>query len=264
MNDRELRALAKKQGTNPATLEKDYVLTWLLRGFYIEKSRLRDAFVMKGGTAIRKAYFPDTWRFSEDLDFTVVKKVEPETAREAMQWIFAELLKESKVRYELDAFHSNEGAIISTIKFTGPLNYKSKLKLDISLNEKMVLQPEWRPVAPAFPDIPDFQILAYPLLEILAEKIRSIMQRGYSRDYYDVWRLMKENKFDENEVKKLLLHKCELKGIEYQPELFFDRVRLNDAKAHWTIGLGRLVKEMPDFDLVVSELKDSLDFLKAK
>jgi uncharacterized protein len=169
---------------------------------------------------------------------------------------------QSGVRYGLDAFHSNERAIISTLKFIGPLNYKSKLKLDISLNEKMVLSPEWRPVTAAFPDIPSFEILAYPLLEILTEKIRSIMQRGYSRDYYDVWRLMKENDFDKEEVKKLLLRKCELKGIEYQPELFFDKDRVNDAKGHWTIGLGRLVKEMPDFDKVVSELGEMLAFLK--
>lgn len=261
MNDRELRVLARKVGSNPATLEKDYALTWLLRGFYLEKSRLRDAFVLKGGTAIRKAYFPDRWRFSEDLDFTVTKAVIPEQAREATQWIFDELMKESGIRYELEAFHSNEGAIICTVKFTGPLNHKNKIKLDVSLTEKMVLQPEWRSIKTTFPGMPEFKILAYSLLEILTEKIRSIMQRGYSRDYYDVWRLTKENDFDEKEVKELLMRKCELKGIDYDPELFFNRDRLKGAKDHWIAGLGHLTKELPDFDTVISELRPKLAFL---
>jgi uncharacterized protein len=88
------------------------------------------------------------------------------------------------------------------------------------------------------------------------------MQRGYSRDYYDVWRLMRESKFDREAIKNLLIRKCELKGIEYQPELFFDKDRLGDAKDHWIAGLGHLVKEVPDFDKVVSELKEMLAFFE--
>lgn len=236
----------------------------MLRGFYLPTSNLKEVFVLKGGTAIRKAYFPDTWRFSEDLDFTVVNAVSAEKVREAMQWIFAELFEQSRgIRFELYSFHFNEGAIISSVKFTGPLNYRNKIKLDISLKEKMALVPEWRQVkSAAFSDIPQFRILAYSLLEILAEKIRSIMQRGYSRDYYDVWKLMKESVFDRTEVKKLVMYKCALKGIEYQPELFFDMKRIKEAKEHWIAGLGHLTKEVPDFDKVVSELKVMLAFLQ--
>lgn len=49
---------------------KDYVLSWLLLG--ISKNPiLSDNLVFKGGTVLKKVYFPD-YRFSEDLDFTLL------------------------------------------------------------------------------------------------------------------------------------------------------------------------------------------------
>jgi hypothetical protein len=47
--------------------------------------------------------------------------------------------------------------------------------------------------------------------------------------YYDVWRLLKENKFKDSEVRKLLKMKCELNGVKYDPGLLFDEKRLSEA-----------------------------------
>jgi len=132
----------------------------------------------------------------------------------------------------------------------------------LTLKEKMVLKPERRAVKKSFPDLPRFKILTYSLLEILVEKIRSIMQRGYSRDYYDVWRLLKDSRFKDSEIKKLLIQKCELNGVPYQPTLLFDSVRLGQARAFWIEGLGYLTKELPTFDTVISEMESRLDFLE--
>ena|ERR1700736_1125230 len=51
-------------------IEKDYVLGWLLAGIG-QDILLRQNWVFKGGTCLRKCYY-ETYRFSEDLDFTVV------------------------------------------------------------------------------------------------------------------------------------------------------------------------------------------------
>jgi hypothetical protein len=66
---------AREEKLAAGIVEKDYALTWLLKGFYLMGSGLDDRLVLKGGTAIRKVYFPQAWRFSEDLDFTVAKAV---------------------------------------------------------------------------------------------------------------------------------------------------------------------------------------------
>jgi hypothetical protein len=70
--------------------------------------------------------------------------------------------------------------------------------------------------------------------------------------------LLKVKKFDLNEIRGLLIEKCKLKGIKFKLELIFDEDKLKDARRFWEIGLKDLVKELPDFKLVVSELEIKL------
>lgn len=105
-------------------------------------------------------------------------------------------------------------------------------------------------------------MLVYSLSEILVEKIRSIMQRGYSRDYYDVWRLLKEDKFKDPEIKKLLKRKCTLNRIKCEPSLLFDEKRLSEAQSFWEKGLLHLTRKLPEFEIIISEMKERLSFLE--
>lgn len=258
----QLKRIAREAGLAAGVLEKDYALTWLLKGFYSRSSPLKNTLVFKGGTAIRKVYFPETWRFSEDLDFTAVGNKGQAAFRDGMQEALGWLGAQSGINYSVDTFHSTEGAIIASVQFVGPLGFPNRIKHDITLNEKLVAKPLRKEVVTIYPDLPKLKVMVYSLTEILAEKIRTIMQRGYSRDYYDVWRLLKEGKFSKNEVRATLRKKCELKGIEYQPKLLFDTGRLADAKAFWSAGLGYLTRQLPDFDTVISELREALGLLE--
>ena len=49
-------------------VEKDYALSYLLAGIANVES-LREGLLLKGGTALKKAYFAN-YRFSEDLDYS--------------------------------------------------------------------------------------------------------------------------------------------------------------------------------------------------
>jgi predicted nucleotidyltransferase component of viral defense system len=53
----------------PNIVEKDYVLGWLLAGINAHPE-ISESWVFKGGTCLKKCYF-ETYRFSEDLDFTL-------------------------------------------------------------------------------------------------------------------------------------------------------------------------------------------------
>lgn len=64
----ELQRLANREKVALGILEKDYVLTEVLKALS-QVSRLNEVLIFKGGTALRKVYFPH-WRYSEDLDFT--------------------------------------------------------------------------------------------------------------------------------------------------------------------------------------------------
>jgi predicted nucleotidyltransferase component of viral defense system len=84
----------------------------------------------------------------------------------------------------------------------------------------------------------------------LIEKIRSIIQGGKSRDYYDVSRLLREHEFDMNAIDRA-----------YEPELIFDADRLREAEGYWKSAMGELTKELPEFKEVVSELQIRLLFV---
>jgi len=258
----QIRRIAREEKLAAGVVEKDYALTWLLRGLYLRDSGLDDRFILKGGTAIRKVYFPRTWRFSEDLDFTVVEDMESESIKDSVQHVFETLLRESGINYSLESFHSTEGSIIVNIQYLGPLGFTNRIRHDISLSEKMVLEPQRRPIKANYSDLPEFEVLVYSLNEILVEKIRSIIQRGYSRDYYDVWRLLKEGRFKDSEIKRLLKRKCELNRVKYEPSLLFDEKTLTEAQSFWEKGLLHLTTELPRFEIIISEMKERLSFLR--
>jgi predicted nucleotidyltransferase component of viral defense system len=257
----ETRRLAREAGIAAGVLEKDYAITWLLHGLYYEDSKLRDLLIFKGGTAIRKVYFPETWRLSEDLDFTIIDRKMSEVVRAGFEEVFRFLASASGITFSLRDFNSGMWSILANIQYVGPLGAKNRIAHDITLKERLVEEPEWGIINSEYPDLEKFRVKVYSITEVLVEKIRSIIQRGKSRDYYDVWRLLKEKPFDKKKIQGLLVRKCEMIGVEYQPKLIFDPKRLNEAKRYWEPALGYLTKDLPEFKRVISELRGILDFL---
>jgi len=70
IHPKEINAVAKRYKLKDTQIEKDYVLSWMLLG--ISKNPILSYnLAFKGGTVLKKVYFPD-YRFSEDLDFTLL------------------------------------------------------------------------------------------------------------------------------------------------------------------------------------------------
>src|SRR5437588_12914536 len=53
-------------------LERDYCLAWFLAA--LSQSDLKTVLGFKGGTALKRCYFAE-YRFSEDLDFTLLEPI---------------------------------------------------------------------------------------------------------------------------------------------------------------------------------------------
>jgi predicted nucleotidyltransferase component of viral defense system len=230
LTEEEIRRIAKRRNMSVGLTEKDYVIEWLLKGIY--ESEIKDNLIFKGGTAIKKGYFQETWRFSHDLDFTAFN-IDSENIKNQLKGVFKHIEMQSSLKLEFKSFHITPGSIIANVQFSGPLNAKNRIRVDVSLDENVVTEPIFKIVASQYPDIAHYHVNAYSLNEILAEKIRSILQRGKSRDYYDVWMLLRVKKFDLNEIRGLLIEKCKLKGIEFKLESIFDEDKLKDARRFW-------------------------------
>ena len=90
----EISRLAHRLKLGDKTIEKDYVLTWILLA--IANSPLRGRLAFKGGTALKKIYEPD-YRFSEDLDFTLLDDISNQDLRTAIEALFPWLRRQVNV-----------------------------------------------------------------------------------------------------------------------------------------------------------------------
>jgi predicted nucleotidyltransferase component of viral defense system len=255
----EVKKAARNKGFPAGVMEKDYALTWMLYGVY--NSKLKDVLAFKGGTALSKVYFPKFWRLSEDLDFTLATEIHHEEIEPMLRNCLNLLNEKTGMNFNISSFHSNPDHAIVSIQFTGSLG-KNVIRMDISLKELLVTELLKIEITDGYSDSIGFTILVYSLDEILLEKLRSIIQRGKSRDYFDVWMLLTRNKFDRDMIKDLFKEKCKFKNIKPNYEMFFEEEKLNEARDFWEKGLGRLMKEVPMFDTIITDLKKELEFLK--
>jgi len=77
-----------------AVLERDYCLAWFLVG--LSSSPICKSLIFKGGTALKRCYF-SKYRFSEDLDFTLVEEIPLETILAGFEKVYAEIRQSSGV-----------------------------------------------------------------------------------------------------------------------------------------------------------------------
>lgn len=157
------------------------------------------------------------------------------------------------------------GAARLRVQFIGPLNHPNLVFYDLTFDEELITPISRRPVLSPFGLDSTALIPVYSLEEILAEKLRSILQRGKSRDYYDVWRLLKEKKdlLDLRIASDVFKQKCSQRGVAFQVtgELISSE-RVEAASRYWDEDLGKQLEGLPSFLDVIGELKDLLTELK--
>lgn len=258
----ELKRNAAKNSVALTVVEKDYALTWLL--YALTQSRFKNYFIFKGGTALRKIYFSE-WRYSEDLDFTVTKSYSKEELMEVVNTMNTFLKENISMPISAKSIHLNPYYAQLKIQFLGPLNHENTIKVDLSFDELLVLKPKKRKILSEYTDQEKHLLAVYPLEELLAEKIRSILQRGKTRDYYDVWQLLRfhADKINKIKTKEVLFKKCKHKNVICNEQLLFEKNKVNEAKLHWEKGLTHQMRDLPHFDTISLELRDLLQvFLK--
>lgn len=80
-------------------LERDYCLAWFLS--CLSQSDLKPVLAFKGGTALRRCYFPD-YRFSEDLDFTLRDALAFDEIRSRLERVYAMAREQSGIQFTFD------------------------------------------------------------------------------------------------------------------------------------------------------------------
>jgi predicted nucleotidyltransferase component of viral defense system len=265
---RELLAHAGNLGLRPDVVEKDYVLGWLLAGIFNHPA-LADKWVFKGGTCLKKCYF-ETYRFSEDLDFTLSDEshlnVEflVRTFQEIADWVYEQAgieLPRDKVYFEVFRNRRDRPAGQGRISYRGPIAPSSgdlpRVKLDLTGDELVALAPVDRPVLHPYSDAPAAGIMArcYSYEEVFAEKVRALGERARPRDLYDVINLFRHDEFHPAAavIHDVLSRKCAFKGVAI-PTFAGLAALKEELEADWSVMLTHQLPALPPVDAFWSEL----------
>ncbi len=253
----EIQNKARQVGVRDQQIEKDYILSWILQGI-AQLPKLSEQIVFKGGTVLKKVYFDD-YRFSEDLDFTLLNN---ETTNEQIfEWfeeVFEYIEEEANIPLEIiDDNEHEDGGINFYISYVGPLGGKGankRIKVDISRSEKLEFEPVKQNVYCNYSDQEEHLLLCYSLDEVLVEKMRSIMQRMQARDLYDIWYLLEVHEMELDFLLNEFKAKCESKEIN--PAEFHAKLeqRLPQYKGRWQRSMTDQIKDLPDFEQVEREV----------
>lgn len=227
IDKREILDIAQQTSLNPHVVEKDYVLGWLLAGINGHEE-LAANWLFKGGTCLKKCFF-ETYRFSEDLDFTVTKSEHLDVAflKEAFssigEWIYEQTgIEVPADKQEFDLYENPRGHIScqGKISYKGPVSPTHtlpRIKLDLTADERVVLPPVRVPIFHPYSDAPQdgIEVLAYDYVEAFAEKFRALAERTRPRDLYDVVHLYRNTDVRPDPLRfmEVLKAKCEFKGI---------------------------------------------------
>ena len=273
----EIIRIAGQLNLNPHAVEKDYALGWLLAGIFAN-DRIADSWVFKGGTCLKKCFF-ETYRFSEDLDFTLTDDSHLDEAflkdvfAEIGEWVYEQCgLEMPGDRQDFNIYDNLRGHenCQGKISYRGPVSPTSggwpRIKLDLTADERLVLPPAHTDIFHPYSDVPDngIQVLAYAYEEAFGEKVRALAERTRPRDLYDVINLYRntEARPSPSILLDVLTQKCEFKGIPIPKAIDLEPHR-NDLEAGWEHMLRHQLPALPPVESFWSALPEFFGWLES-
>ncbi|MCG7849353.1 MAG: nucleotidyl transferase AbiEii/AbiGii toxin family protein [ANME-2 cluster archaeon] len=217
--------------------------------------------MLKGGTGIRKLYIRN-YRFSEDLDFTMQKKMGKAEIEEIIRTTIQTAREDSGIGFLDDVkFVQNKNGYRFDIYFRILRQTGNPLRIKFDLTkpeqERIILPIQKMSVLHPYSDDCSATVPAYSIHEIIAEKIRSIFERTRPRDLYDLWFL--SGNFDVSKALEILPEKCGFKAVEM--DIMSVLERKDDFSTAWRNSLNHQLKDLPDFEPIFDNVLEQLEMI---
>lgn len=274
--NQKLRQVAHEHGVRLDIVEKDYALSYLLCAI-AETPDLGNRLALKGGTALKKTYYAD-YRFSEDLDFSTLDLETAIDYAAIMPGVVQHMTVLLNARGPFQArseplvlkqpHPDQQAAFLVRVQFPGQREPLCRLKVEITTDEPVLLLVEERPLLHGFDEILPARVRVYALAEIIAEKLRALLQshqrlieRGWGasrvcRDYYDLWSVLSREGHFNGLIPDLLQRKCQVRNVTFaSPEDFLAEDLLQVARKEWNQQLRPFVPDTPQVEQVLAELR---------
>jgi len=273
---REVENIALQKEISRSTIDKDWVLGHFIDAIY-NILELRTTLIFKGGTCLKKCWLPD-YRFSEDLDFTSLSQ-EFKLTEGHLNLITSFVENNAGIPVSVASlkplrFNNKLTGYEAIIKFWGadhprntvppsPDKWQTKIKIEIILYEHLVFDTVQRSVNHPYSDSLSLNmdtIPCYAMEEVLAEKMRALIQRSYAapRDFYDIWYLSKHfASLDYKEIIAAFHKKMAFKGHTFTGiKQLINPENDKQLSAAWKNSLAhQITGGLPDYEIVKNELE---------
>ena len=188
------------------------------------------------------------------------------------QWIYENSgieIPEDSIRFDIYQTANGKLAAQGKIGYIGPLRRRHsipKLKLDLTTDELIVLEPVVTEVHHSYSDKPESGIHArcYPYEEVFAEKVRALAQRARPRDLYDVIFLFRNQHLvtEHALVISTLEEKCKYKEIKTPDfESIEKHAKRDELESEWENMLKHQLPSLPNVAHFLNELPAFFDWL---
>ena len=254
----DLNERINEWGIREDVIEKDYVIGWVLWGIGSDPS-LSSSWAFKGGTCLKKCYV-ETYRFSEDLDFTVLPGGPAEASQviPLLKGVFERVYEESGIDFQgrepIVRQRPDGRSAEGRIYYRGPRNAPgvASLRLDLTTAEQVVRPTVLRPIAHEYPDalpVPA-EVRCYSFEETFAEKLRAMGERARPRDLYDIIFLYRRASAlpEAALLRSVYREKCNSKGVEvFTSKAIQASPFLRELEDEWANMLAHQLPALPPF-----------------
>jgi len=274
IDKKEIENKALEFGIHTSNVQRDYIFSWILVGIY-SISQFKDHLILKGGNAFRKCYFEQT-RFSPDLDFGVESDIDDKLLLSEINGICDFIQKNTGVIFEKGRNTVNEKFLVHEklkvyhVKiyfkdFYGMSDYITiKVRLDITRFDKVYLPVQSRKLIHPYSDVEEAKvnIKCFKLEELIANKLKCLLQRVHSPDLYDyVFSIFLSKNIDINKSEIVTTF---LKKTIYEPspgalKALFLGLPWNLLKNYWQKHLICHKNSIISFNKAVENFKTGID-----
>lgn len=238
----KIRNIAKTKNIPAQVILQNYMFERFLNR--LSASEYKEKFVLKGGMLVAALVGIDN-RATMDLDTTLKNlPLTPETIKNALNEIFEIDLKDD-VKFTLKGISPiREDDIYGGYRVALDAIYETiitPMTIDVSTGDVITPNAVKIDFTGIFDDKLTFEVWAYNIETVLAEKIETILRRNVfntrPRDFYDIYILITTQKFDKNTFDEALKKTIEHRGTKNQIKDFNDTLAIiensDDLKRMW-------------------------------
>lgn len=260
----EINKFSKQYGVPAETIEKDYVICWILR--CLSRGFIRENFIFYGGTAIKRMHF-ENHRFSEDVDLISAGIFSQKQIIADLNDRFVQAKSLTNLALSLDT----ERILAKGTRLQIYVNYDGyeeiigapkEVRFDFAMGMDLYGNVETGTVFDSYSDLKDspthFPVMT--LNTILASKLGLLISssRTEPRDLYDVWFLLQrldQFEFDQKAMEDAFKAKY---GFSLSPSVIEPHLKNAGYRQNWETRLARQLADLPSIDSVIRETTQGL------